>query len=105
MDSFSQYHLESGITNKGEPAIGDVGYLGLAFAGEAGEVANEIKKLYRDDKGHLTMERRQKILSEMGDCLWYMSRLAEKLGMTLAEVAEDNVRKLHERYNIPRRVD
>lgn len=73
-------------------------YVGCALAGEAGEVANEIKKISRDDMGVLTEERRSKLIKEMGDTLWYLNSLANEIGTTLYEVAEANIAKLEERH-------
>ena len=69
-------------------------YLCLGMCGEAGEVANMIKKQERDRTDH-----REEILDELGDTLYYLSMLAEKLGSSLDEVAARNVEKLRERYD------
>jgi len=52
-------------------------YLSLGLAGESGEVANKIKKLYRDGDG---AEKRLKIGAELGDVFWYAVRLQDALG-------------------------
>lgn len=69
-------------------------YVALGLAGEAGEVANKIKKLIRDgdDQG-----KRDTIAKELGDVLWYVSELATVLGADLNEVAQCNISKLHDR--------
>lgn len=82
------------------PSMGEgqeLSFLGLAINGEAGELAEHIKKLYRDDNGILTPERRQLLLKELGDKLFYMDRAAKFLGSSLDEVAEINVEKLADR--------
>jgi NTP pyrophosphatase (non-canonical NTP hydrolase) len=67
---------------------------GLGIAGEAGEVADLIKK--RIGHGHpLDKERLKK---ELGDVLWYVSALATWAGMTLEDVAQANLDKLRARY-------
>ena len=73
-------------------------YAGCALAGEAGEVANEIKKVSRDDSGVLTEDRRNKIVSEIGDVLWYLNSLANEIGVTLMWCAMNNISKLEERH-------
>ena len=85
---------------KGTKVAEGLMYTGLALAGEAGEVANEIKKYHRDDKEVLTPERKQKILLELGDVLWYVSSLADDLGETLETVALRNLAKLRRRQEM-----
>ena len=75
-------------------------YVGCALAGEAGEVANEIKKVSRDDHGLLSESRRLQIIKEMGDTLWYLNSLANEIGTTLEEVAEANIAKVEERHGL-----
>lgn len=72
-------------------------YYALALNGEAGEVAEKIKKVYRDKAGVYTFDDRVAIVKELGDCLWYISRLAAKLGWSLLRVASMNVEKLQDR--------
>lgn len=77
---------------------GGIFYVGLGLAGEAGEVANDVKKIARDDLNHLTEERREKIRDELGDVLWYAAMVADEIGATLDGVARDNLAKLHHRH-------
>lgn len=72
-------------------------YTTLGLNGEAGEVAEHIKKALRDDDGVLTDERRAKITKELGDVLWYLAQTATEIGVPLAEIAAENVRKLTSR--------
>ena len=75
-------------------------YPALGLAGEAGEVANKIKKIMRDRKGdvnNLPGEVKDEIASELGDCLWYISALATDLGIGLDGVVVENIRKLQKR--------
>lgn len=104
MDTFAEYNsaLESLDTDKytevssinGVPR--DVFYA-LGMAEEAGEVAGKIKKVYRDSGGVYTPELKEAIILEMGDCLWYMTRLAVFLGFSLGMVAIKNAMKLYGR--------
>lgn len=80
-----------------EGSHGDLTYLGLGLVGEAGEVAEQIKKFLRDDKGTMTDARREKIIAELGDVLWYLSMLAGAVESDLEEVAETNLAKLARR--------
>lgn len=73
-------------------------YCSLGLAGEAGEVANNAKKVVRDDGREITPERRAKLLDEAGDTLWYVANLARELGMPLEALAQRNLDKLQARY-------
>lgn len=73
--------------------------LGLGVAGEAGELAEKLKKSIRDDGATISDERKQAIKGEIGDVLWYLSQLSRTLGFSFSEVAQHNIDKLWERYN------
>jgi NTP pyrophosphatase (non-canonical NTP hydrolase) len=75
----------------------DISYCALGITGEAGEVADHVKKMLRDDKGQLTDDRKQSIKKELGDVLWYIARMAGKLGYTLDDVAITNIEKTKDR--------
>jgi NTP pyrophosphatase (non-canonical NTP hydrolase) len=72
-------------------------YPTLGLCGEAGEVAEKVKKIHRDDGGKCTPEKREALKSEIGDILWYCGNLAVELGLTLEEIAQFNVEKLASR--------
>lgn len=69
----------------------------LGLTGETGEVAEKIKKLFRNDKGALTDETREELKRELGDVLWYISQLARLLDISLDDVAAANIEKLADR--------
>lgn len=77
----------------------DIGlaYTALGLAGEAGELANKVKKVLRDHNGIVTAEYRDMIKEELGDCLWYVAAVAHELGVLLSDVAESNLKKLTDR--------
>ena len=66
----------------------------LGLCGEAGEVADLIKKA--TFQGHEL--DKEKLIEELGDVAWYLAIAAEALGVTLGEVLERNVKKLEARY-------
>lgn len=69
----------------------------LGLTGEAGEVAEKVKKILRDKNGVVSDTDKQEIAKEVGDVFWYVSVLAKELGMTLNEIAELNIQKLTSR--------
>jgi NTP pyrophosphatase (non-canonical NTP hydrolase) len=72
-------------------------YPALGLAGEAGEVCEKIKKIYRDKDGDMSSDDRLAIRKELGDVLWYISQLACDIDVTLASVATANLEKLRVR--------
>jgi NTP pyrophosphatase (non-canonical NTP hydrolase) len=72
-------------------------YLALGLAGEAGEVANKVKKSLRDNHGFINTGMAYDIQNELGDCLWYIAQLCETLGLTLDQTAVKNLEKLQSR--------
>lgn len=70
-------------------------YSTLGLVGEAGEIANKVKKLRRDMKSRESIK--EDIASEIGDCLWYLARLCDDFDLSLNEVAYDNITKLEDR--------
>lgn len=86
--TFDQFQQECLVLSafKSNPNF-DLKYWGLALAGEAGEVADEIKKCIRDENFILTEERRQLMLNEMANVLYYLSRMATELEVGLEALA------------------
>lgn len=86
--------------------LGRVVYAALGLTGEAGEVANLVKKIIRDDGARdfsamsmqIRPDRRAAILDEIGDVLWYCSALCDELGADLEVVARANLEKLQRRH-------
>lgn len=94
---FNEYQKEAFKTALYPERGEDVAYPTLGLVGEAGEVAEKVKKMYRDDAGEITDEKREDIKKELGDVLWYMSELAHYFDFTLEDVAKANIEKLHSR--------
>ena len=70
-------------------------YPALGLAGEAGEVADKVKKIYRDDRTDARFLA--EIAKEIGDVMWYCAALANDLGFDLQQIAEMNIYKLKSR--------
>ncbi len=78
-------------------SIDPLAYCALKLNGEAGEVAEKVGKLYRDEKGRMSVDRAMAIAAELGDVLWYLQELAGLLDIDLEEVAMANLEKLEDR--------
>jgi NTP pyrophosphatase (non-canonical NTP hydrolase) len=77
------------------PGAGDnIVYPTLGLAGEAGEVAEKVKKLLRDDGGVMSDDRREALAGELGDVLWYVAQVATEARLDLEEIAQGNLDKL-----------
>lgn len=81
------------ISEPGRHAF-DVMTWALGLTGEAGEVADLLKK----GIGHGHGVDASKVCKELGDVLWYVAALAQAHGLSLEEVAQANVEKLRARY-------
>ena len=72
-------------------------YPTLGLVGEAGEVAEKVKKVIRDNNGIFDDESKDGIMKELGDVLWYLSNLCTEFNFTLDDVALKNLDKLKSR--------
>ena len=69
-------------------------YPTLGLVGEAGEVAEKVKKVIRDKNSIFDEESKLAIKKELGDVLWYLSNLCTEFDFSLDEVALNNLEKL-----------
>jgi NTP pyrophosphatase (non-canonical NTP hydrolase) len=74
------------------PATHKVLYPTLGLCGEAGEVAEKVKKQVRDG-----VFNRHEVAKELGDVLWYLANLSSDIGYNLDEIAAMNIDKLSSR--------
>jgi NTP pyrophosphatase (non-canonical NTP hydrolase) len=91
---FSEYQTLSRRTATYPHAGEEMTYPALGLCGEAGEVAEKVKKTIRDDGGVLSEDRRDALARELGDVLWYTAQLATEAGLELERIAQDNLDKL-----------
>lgn len=68
----------------------------LGLAGEAGSVASVYKKIKRDRESYESW--RVHMREELGDTLWYLATLADRLGFSLDDVAQANLEKTQSRW-------
>ncbi len=69
-------------------------YLALGLNGEAGEVAEKVKKLIRDKNSVIDAEFKELMIKEIGDVFWYCSNLCDELEISIDEVMQGNIEKL-----------
>lgn len=95
MNTFDDFqrHVEDSVRGVSE----QIPYCALALSGEAGELANLVKKSVRDRGGAFGAEDRIAAILELGDVLWYVTATAKAFGVTLKQVAEANKSKLDAR--------
>ncbi len=91
IDNFQKHALTSvAITQKGIPALA---HRTLGLTGEAGILANHLKKVIRDKDGVPDDIDIQEARKRLGDVLYYTAVLADYFGLTLSEVAGENMRQ------------
>lgn len=99
VESLDEYQRKAGTTavyeGKGTPE--GLFYSAVNLTAEAGEVAGQLAKAVRDDKGKITPERRAAMLKEAGDALWQIAAVCTDLNETLSNVAQGNLDKLASR--------
>ncbi len=96
---FNNYQKEARKTAMYPDLGNNFVYPTLGLAGEAGEVAEKIKKVIRDGNGIVTDEKKEELSKELGDVLWYVANLAEELGLGLDLIAQKNLEKLRSRQD------
>lgn len=97
--NFNEYQTEARKTAVYPNINKNLWYPILGLCGESGEVAEKIKKIFRDSNGIVTQEKKNEIKKELGDALWYLSNLSSELEISLDNVATANISKLKERQN------
>lgn len=93
INEYQDKAVETAIYGVGNSII----YPTLGLAGEAGEVADKVKKVLRDKEGEFSDETKEEIAKELSDVMWYCAALARDLGYSLNEIAEINLEKLKSR--------
>lgn len=92
---FNEYQRQAMRTaNKNLPADEKLLNAVMGMCGEAGEAIDLLKK-HRAQGAALDIDR---LVKEVGDCLWYIAEFAEASGVSLAEIAQRNIAKLKARY-------
>lgn len=69
----------------------------LGLAGEAGSLLSEYKKWMREGDRYCPFT--DQVAEEIGDILWYLANIADKAGLDLQEIAEENLAKIADRFH------
>src|ERR1700674_4535374 len=97
MDTFNEYQPMSrrtwNLVHTDHPIV----YPTLGLVNEAGELAAQVKKIFRDKGGVISDADRDALKYELGDVLWYLAQVATELNLSLDEVAQSNLEKLASR--------
>ncbi|HSW37119.1 MAG TPA: nucleoside triphosphate pyrophosphohydrolase family protein [Candidatus Saccharimonadales bacterium] len=89
MDDFQKQALDSvAITEKSLAALA---HRALGLSGEAGILANQLKKMIRDKNGQADSQDIEVIRKRLGDVLYYLAVLAEYFNLSLADIAKQNL--------------
>lgn len=103
LDELSLEEYRGRIEDTQVPSDGDrLSYMALGVTGEAGEVAEAVKKLRRRPDTPADFEvyddATVALLEELGDLMWYVDRICNKVNLTIGEVLyynSDKVESLH----------
>ena len=93
LDMYQKVALTTAIYPREQAII----YPTLGLTGEAGEVANKVKKIIRDGSNFKDEKLVSEIKAEIGDCLWYIAVLASDFDIKLSDIASTNLEKLANR--------
>ena len=106
-DEFTEAAGQREVRQHGSAYPFEPWYYALGLTGDAGEVGDKVKRIYRDaggDVSRLPPRDRDVLLHELGDVLWYVNALAVKLGGSLDDVARrrrDRLDDLEQRGVLP----
>lgn len=95
--TFAEYQAESKKTALYPDQGKNFVYPTLGLTGEAGEVAEKIKKVLRDSGGQVHEATKIELQKELGDVLWYLAQLSTELRLNLDDIATHNIEKLRSR--------
>lgn len=98
-------YQDAALTTAVYPTEYKIVYPALGMNGEAGEVADKVKKvirdtvIVRDSTGAINLpdDKKEPLAKEVGDVLWYCATLAHDIGYTLEDIAQMNIDKLASR--------
>ncbi len=95
--NFDEYQKRALTTGRDRSKKDELFHRVLGLVGEAGEIAEKVKKLVRDHNTDLSKLDKADMSKELGDVLWYVAVLADYFDISLADVADQNLAKLQDR--------
>lgn len=95
--NLEQYQTLAKRTAAPKDKKNEVFQLILGLIGEAGEVAEKMKKIVRDQDSDFGTVDKADLKKELGDILWYLAMLADYFDIPLEDVASANIEKLASR--------
>ena len=91
---FNTYQKNARLTAQYPHLGSNYTYPTLGLVGEAGEVAEKVKKVIRDKRGVFDDESKKGLKKELGDVLWYLSNICTEFNFSLDDIALENLEKL-----------
>lgn len=85
-------HFQKPGDDETDPLLGPL----LGLAGEVGTLLAAYKKRLRDGEAYELFK--DNVAEELGDILWYLANAAEKVGLSLDEIARGNLAKTSDRW-------
>lgn len=96
--TFDEYQKRATTTSTIDPkSVTAPYYFALGLNGEAGEVAEKMKKIIRNHDNDISQLDLEDFKKELGDVLWYISMMTTQVGLSLEDVANTNLAKLADR--------
>ena len=95
--TLDEYQQEALVTAVFHDEFKDIAHWVLGINGEAGEIAEKLKKIIRDKNGALSDDDKHEIAKEIGDVLWYLAVLSHQLDINFNEIGRMNIEKLRSR--------
>jgi NTP pyrophosphatase (non-canonical NTP hydrolase) len=95
---FNEYQALANRTAKMLPTVAqNLMHAQVGLATETGEFATVVKRIAIYEKP-VTDEMLTHMAEELGDTLWYIALAAETLGISMHQMAHDNIAKLQARF-------
>ncbi len=96
--TFDEYQKQAATTSTIDDSSATAPYyFALGLNGEAGEVAEKLKKVIRNNDGDISQLDLVEFKKELGDVLWYLAMMSRNVGLSLDDIATTNLTKLADR--------